>query len=370
MPKVLRIVRNYFCYCGIEKEQYKAVKKDAYVSNFEVWRVLHLIMTIAFGVLFVFSLMSSLAASNRYYYLGAFIYSAIVCVFFFILNKRSIIPQLIIYLSISLLFLFGVLITQNKPDTPAISFIAFLLITPVFMIDKPYFMSIELVVASTVYLVWMHFIKTPDVWRADLMNIIIYTLVGIAIHIIVNSFRIKEFVLMQKINEQKDTDELTGIKNKAALTKKINKFMSYADNNKGTLYLLDINYFKAINDKYGHDVGDVVLQQVGSYLKEKFINKEVVGRFGGDEFIVFLKNIDDVEFAKKTANEIYDELAERIKLPTDEFKFNVSIGIAIYRGEEKNYSELFKKADIALYQTKAHREIKYSVYQENNKNGK
>ena len=364
MKNVLRKIRNYFCYCGIEKEQFRQVKKDAYRSNFEMWRILHIVMDVAFGLLFIFSISNSFAADNTWFYLGAFIYSAVASVFFFVLKKDSLIAQLLIYLSISVLLLFGCFITSNKPGAPAITFITFLLITPLFMIDKPYFMSLELVVASTVFLVWMHFIKQPEIWKADLMNTIIFTLVGIMIHVVVNSFRIKEFVLIKEINKQKDIDELTGLKNKAALTRKINEFFADDNNNKGLLFVLDVDYFKSINDKYGHDVGDVVLQELGKYLKEKFPNDEIVGRFGGDEFIIFLRNVDDLKQADRIAREITSETPELIKLPTDEVKFGISVGVAIYKGKEKNYSEIFKKADIALYKTKADRKIHYNIYQE------
>ena len=364
MKKILRTLRNYICYCGIEKEEFKAVKKDAYRSNFEVWRVLHLLMVLAFSVLFIFSVCSPFVKDNEFFYLGAFIYSALASVLFFFLKKDSLIGQLLIYLSISLLFLFGAFITQNKPHAPAITFIAFLIITPMFMIDRPYYMSFELICASTIFLVWMYQIKDREIWEADLMNTIIFTLVGIVIHILVNSSRIKEFVLIKKVNKQKDTDELTGLKNKAALTRKINKFMNDESNSKGTLFILDVNYFKTINDTYGHDIGDIVLKDLGNYLKEKFHNKEIVGRFGGDEFVIFLKNMDDADEAVKIATEVVNETAEQIKLPTDEVQFSVSIGVAIYRGKEKNYSELFKKADIALYKTKKNRKIHYAVYQE------
>ena len=364
MNKALRTVRNYICYCGIEKEDFKAVKKDAYASNFQIWRILHIIMDVAFALLFIFSLVNDLAKDNRFFYLGAFIYSIIATVFFFILNKRSIIAQLIIYLSISVLFIFGCFITQNKPSTPAITFIAFLLITPLFMIDRPYFMALELTGASTVFLVWMHFVKDPDIWKVDLMNTIIFTLVGILIHVIVNSIRIKEFVLIRQINKQKDTDELTCLANKAALTQMINDFFKNNPNGKGLLFVLDVDYFKSINDSYGHDVGDETLRELGRYLGEKFTNNEIVGRFGGDEFIIFFKDVDDVELADKLAHEVIDETNDLIKLPTDEVKFGVSIGAAIYQGKETNYSELFKKADIALYKTKASRKIHYAMYQE------
>ena len=140
--------------------------------------------------------------------------------------------------------------------------------------------------------------------------------------------------------------------------------MLLSSNNKGILYVIDIDYFKNINDTYGHDTGDVVLHDLGSYLKQKFLNHEIVGRFGGDEFIIFLRNNDDVETARKIAGEIAKETTEQIKLPEDKQKFSVSIGVAVYRGHEKNYSELFKKADLALYKVKANREMKFCIYED------
>ena len=203
--KLLRKIRNYFCYCGLERDEYHDVKKSAYISNFEIWRVLHLMMAIIFFALSLSSFISDFMGMNKWVYVGAFAYSLLVTLlFFFVKKKDALWPQFVIYLSISVLFLFGCFITANKPDIPAISFIAFLVITPMFMIDKPYFMSLELIVASTVYLVWMYFVKDPTVFKIDLANIVIFTFVGIVIHVIANSIRIKEFMLIKVINIQKD----------------------------------------------------------------------------------------------------------------------------------------------------------------------
>ena len=361
--KILKKIRNYFCYCGIEKDLYRKIKKDAYVSNFQVWRVLHVLMDLAFALLFIFSLINDLADENRWFYLGALLYSLVATIPFFVVKKKdSIFMQLLIYLSISVLFLFACFITSNKPSIPGITFIVFLIMTPMFMIDKPYFMSLELVVATTVYAIWMHAVKDPEIFKMELANVIIFTLVGIFVHILANSIRIKEFVLIREINIQKDMDELTGLKNKAALTREIGEFVESSADNKGLFFVLDINFFKAINDKYGHDEGDIILNNLGKYFKEKFVNDEIVGRFGGDEFIIFIKNNDDAAFAKQLALEIYKEVEETIKLPDPNEKITVSIGIAIYQGEEKHYSDIFKKADVALYKTKDNRQIKYSIY--------
>ena len=361
--KFLRTVRNYLCYCGIEKNEYKLLKKDAYASNFEVWRIIHILMVVAFGILFTYSLLSGMLSTNKWFYLGGFVYSSIALVFFFILKKRSLAGQLLIYLSISVLFLFGAFVSSKNPNIPATTFVAFLLITPMFMIDKPYFMSMELIIASIIYLVWMYFVKEASVWQADLINTISFTLIGIVMHIIANSFRIKEFVLIRKINIQKDLDDLTGLKNKGCLTREINKYIKSAENNKALFFVLDIDYFKQINDTYGHDEGDIILTQLGAYLKQKFPNDEIVGRFGGDEFILFFKNIDEAHVADRIAREIVSEVHNLILLPDGKERLSVSMGIAIYHGGEQNYSEIFKKADIALYKTKANRKIHYNIYE-------
>ena len=358
--KFLKKLRNYFCYCGIEKDEYKQIKRNAYISNFEVWKKLNFVMVIAFAILFITSFFNKLMAMNLIIYGSGLAYSLIATVLFFVLKKDSIWAQLLIYLSISILLLVGALLSANKPDLPTLTFIVMLLVTPMFMIDKPYFMAIEHAIACTIFLVWMYFVKDPYIFKVDLINTLSFAPLGIVIHIISNSYRIKEFVLIRQINIQKDIDELTGLKNKSALTREINKFIERKTNYKqGLFFVLDIDKFKEFNDTFGHDVGDVILEKLGKYLKAKF-EKEIVGRFGGDEFIIFIKNNADVKYATKIANEIATEVAEQIVLPSDE-KLSVSMGISIYRGEEKNYSEIFKKADIALYKTKADRRQKFNI---------
>ena len=363
--KFLRTVRNYLLYCGIEKDEYNAVKKDAYVSNFAVWRVLHCLMTFIFAVLFINSLYVDIMITNRPFYLVGLIYSAVTTVLFlFVLKKDSLIAQLVIYLSISMLFLLGAFITQNLPDAPAVTFIMILIITPMFMIDKPYFMAIELCAASVIYLVWMRGVKPYEVWRVDLANIIIFAAVALFLHIIANSLRIKEFVLTRRVNIQKDTDYLTGLNNRGAVTRQINEYLTDKEKDKGIMFLFDIDRFKSINDTFGHDTGDEIIKSFGALLKDTFNNGEIIGRFGGDEFIVFIKNTDDHDYADKAAQAIVDKAAETIIMPDGKQSLSISIGIAMYHGAENHYSEIFKKADVALYKTKSDRTVHYNFYNE------
>ncbi|MCR4608996.1 MAG: GGDEF domain-containing protein [Eubacterium sp.] len=359
--KLLKTIRRYYFYCGIEKDEYNELKKDAYISNFVVWRILHFIMAVVFFSLFIASLANNMMSVNRYYYLGFFIYSVIAIVLFFVLKKDSLAAQLLIYLSMSCLFLFGCLISKNNPEHNATTFIAFLLVTPMFMIDKPFFMTIELVVSSAVFLLWMYAVKPFEIWEMDFINVVSYTIIGCFLNVVANSIRIKEFVLTKRIRIQKDTDAMTGLRNKGALTREIDEFLEDEASDKGILLIMDIDKFKAINDNYGHDIGDKVIIQFANYLLKRF-GDELTGRFGGDEFILFIRNTNDEDAAVKIADEIIKNISEVVELPDKDKKVSTSIGIAVYKGVEKSYSEIFKKADVALYRAKADKEKRYSIY--------
>ena len=363
--ETLRKIRNYFLYCGIEKDEYNALKKDAYISNYKVWRILHFLMASVFGGLLLASFFVAPMAANRKIYLTAFVYTAIAITVFFFLEKDSIVAQFFIYLSISVLLVFGCFLSQNNPGYPGVTFIVFLIVTPMFMIDKPFFMMIELCVASAVYLIWMRGVKTPEVWQVDLLNTIPFTIVGCYLNVIANSIRIKEFVLTRQIRIQKDTDELTGISNKGALTREINGFLADRNTDKGTMLLLDCDHFKSINDTYGHDVGDSVIRQIGQFLSGLVNPGLIAGRVGGDEFVVFVKNTNDPETAAKLAEEIANGVSSGVKLPDKDKKVSVSIGISFYNGLAKNYSEIFNRSDMAMYKAKADPDHRYCIFEEN-----
>ena len=297
------------------------------------------------------------------FYLVGFLYFVCAIVCFFIFKKDSIFAQFLIYISMSFLFLFACFINVNKPEHNATTFIVLLVLTPMFMIDKPYFMTIELGAASAVFLTWMYEVKPIDVWQIDLVNAVTFTVIGCFLNVIANSLRIREFVLTRKIRIQRDTDEMTGLRNKGSLTREINEFMEDNSADKGLLFVLDVDRFKSINDIYGHDVGDDVIIQLGSFLGRIFTNHEIVGRFGGDEFIIFIKNTNDLDSACKTAEYLVEGASKSVLLPNNEKGVSISIGIAAYNGREKNYSELFKKADIAMYKAKADQEKRFYIYE-------
>ena len=155
---------------------------------------------------------------------------------------------------------------------------------------------------------------------------------------------------------------MTGLRNKGALTREINEYLADSTAVQGLLFILDVDRFKMINDTYGHDVGDSVIVQLGRFLDGKFSGDEITGRFGGDEFILFLKHTDDTDAACRIADELVAGVSEQVTLPDKRQRVRISVGIAAYHGREKNYSEIFKKADTALYQAKADPIHRFCLY--------
>nr|WP_320116807.1 diguanylate cyclase [uncultured Desulfuromonas sp.] len=149
-------------------------------------------------------------------------------------------------------------------------------------------------------------------------------------------------------------DLLTGLYNRRAFYEVAPKFLGNAKRYKRpvSVIMLDIDYFKNINDAYGHAVGDTVLVKIAELLKTQLRGSDLVGRMGGEEFAILLPDTD-----QDGAFILVEKLREKIKqLSFDEcgFNFNVtsSFGLVAYSGADESLDALLKKADAALYQAK------------------
>ncbi|MCC0628824.1 MULTISPECIES: diguanylate cyclase [unclassified Clostridioides] len=165
--------------------------------------------------------------------------------------------------------------------------------------------------------------------------------------------------------ERSQRDSLTGLYNKGATEEFISLFLKNENSQdlEHVFLIFDIDDFKNVNDKYGHAFGDFVISEFAIELKSQFREDDIVGRIGGDEFVVLIKNfnsnnyvlIDKLErFCSKINQKKFAEQAE--------FSISCSIGIAIYPEHGYVYSELYEKADQALYYTKSHGKNSYHVF--------
>lgn len=152
--------------------------------------------------------------------------------------------------------------------------------------------------------------------------------------------------------EQANTDPLTGLSNRKRIEEQITQALE-EDRERGAAFLfIDVDDFKVVNDTLGHLFGDEVLRYVASAIRHKVRTTDIVGRVGGDEFVVLLRNIRSIDIISKKSEEICTAFRAKYSDATPHGGVSCSVGIALYPGDGECYEELMDKADQALYAAK------------------
>jgi diguanylate cyclase (GGDEF)-like protein len=161
-------------------------------------------------------------------------------------------------------------------------------------------------------------------------------------------------MLMDVLRERNLIDGLTGLYNRKYLDEFIDKKMPQ-ELTRGTTYavmFLDIDYFKMINDTYGHDAGDAILQKLSKTMKAAITDKEFIIRFGGEEFLIIMKNPTE-DSAHELATRINKEFSEIVfTFNNESFSKTVSIGYAFFPTDTDQIWKCIKYADLCLYEAK------------------
>jgi diguanylate cyclase (GGDEF)-like protein len=145
-------------------------------------------------------------------------------------------------------------------------------------------------------------------------------------------------------------DALTGLYNRRYLDEFIDEI--HDSSKVFSILMIDIDYFKQINDKYGHDIGDNVLKGISEVLRSNIKGSDLAIRFGGEEFLILLFNIT-AQNAIKKADEIRIEFSKKIfKSNEGDFSKTLSIGISHYPSQSDTIWHNIKYADVALYEAK------------------
>ncbi|MDY5578256.1 MAG: EAL domain-containing protein [Lachnospiraceae bacterium] len=172
----------------------------------------------------------------------------------------------------------------------------------------------------------------------------------------------------QKLYEEVRKDPLTKLINKTHSAELIRDAIEHTG--KGSIMIIDIDNFKSVNDNLGHMFGDEVIVSVAHGIKTVFRDNDIVGRIGGDEFIVYAEGLTDKEIIKKKAENVCNTVSNIYTGESDEVKISASIGIAVVPNDSDDYNELFQMADHALYYTKRRGKNGYSFFDNENEDMK
>ena len=224
------------------------------------------------------------------------------------------------------------------PDEPVFLFPLTVLVLPPLIFDVPWKVEVIIIVScvfalklasSTGGLVHQGF----RIWGSTLISMINTCYV-------VHHRRIA-VELRQSTKVKAEQDPLTGIYNRGGGTALICDCIELQQS--GTFFIIDVDDFKDVNDRYGHQAGDEVLRKVASVLQSSFKETDIVMRMGGDEFIVYAVGMVDYKVSEKRLQRLVEEMRKVIP---------VSIGAMINDGSYPTYDSLYKAADVLLYQTK------------------
>ena len=159
-------------------------------------------------------------------------------------------------------------------------------------------------------------------------------------------------------------DSLTKVYNKKTITEYASRLVKQDTVNRISIAILDIDYFKQVNDRYGHLYGDKVITRVAKKLKEVVGEDGVVGRIGGDEFMIVLKGINDDYALRGILRAIRTQVKWEFKNDYENFQVTTSIGVAFSPNNGHDYEELFKKADFCLYVAKEKGRDRYVFFRD------
>lgn len=170
---------------------------------------------------------------------------------------------------------------------------------------------------------------------------------------------------VEKLQFKAEMDAMTRIYNKVATKERINNFIKNSRNqDKHALLIVDMDNFKKINDTFGHLKGDEVLKEGVGHLKNMFRGDDIIGRIGGDEFVVFMSNVTSREDIVNKAKSIGKAFRKTYSEDGEEVTVSASIGISIFPMDGDDYEELLDKSDKALYEVKKNGKNGFCFYHE------
>jgi len=147
---------------------------------------------------------------------------------------------------------------------------------------------------------------------------------------------------------QAETDQLTGLLNRTAAEEEIGGLLRGGEET-DVMMLLDLDHFKSVNDRMGHQMGDKVLVDVAAELKKMFRSTDVLSRLGGDEYIIFMHDVPEPEWVRQRAEQVVKIVRRWVTDGTTNVRVTASVGVVSTEGMEREYGVLYRAADIAMY---------------------
>lgn len=268
---------------------------------------------------------------------------AIFCCVRFWVPKYPALVTVLVYLFEIALYLFSIRISMLHADKPAVSAVAFLLVSPLLFYDRPVRLSALLAAVIAVFIGIVLYVKEPVVAETDIWNVITFGIVAIAVTVFIMSVKYRALSQFRQIEYMSQTDLLTGVKNRNHFENHLHGYPEICKSNIICVYG-DVNGLHEVNNKEGHQAGDEMLREVAAKMLQRF-NPEHTYRIGGDEFLAF----EPDGRMEKVVSDI-DQISQELDMEG----YHVSFGISVQDKAQGglNMQELVTEAESNMFSVK------------------
>lgn len=365
-----------FNYYGYTKESYMECSEMIRSTNrkhttiLNTWFILINLLYLVFSYLNLFGVNQERIPFYAAYLLVGIIFELWLTVFPKSAEKHNYIT---VFSSIIGLLSYGILTSIFAPYMPATMFLVLLSLTALSYIGNMAIMISVSIVGVGIFLTTSYLYKTFSIAYNDTYNAVVVMTLVFGLHYTFQRTRVSQFILYQRdlqiqreLEIKSSFDALTTLLNRGRFFAITEEILRSKTNEYITLCILDLDEFKGINDNLGHQMGDKVIQTVGktlikqlgieSYISEMISSWDlkpkisIAGRLGGDEFILFIRG-------KKTQDEVR-ELLQNILDSLNKVQFDrlngihASLGVTEITSTDRDIDNAYKRADIALYESK------------------
>lgn len=359
----MKKIINFLKYGNYNKRTYKRLKN---VINANNYKRLILFCFIGFFINLLLLLLS-IILNNHLISDGSHLYLIMIfisTIYLIILNfifknkdKKFVTILFYIYILISLYCYKTLDVNYNLNSTASLLCMIYI-VSGYLFVDIP----IRYICVTLIFTIWLCIdtwsLKPYNLAVMDITNCFIAYIIGTCMCYYHFNERLSKVIEMEKTEKERDTDYLTGLYTRIATENDITECLQNKAK-KSVMIMVDLDDFKSINDNYGHNMGDKILQQVANVMKGCFRKDDIVSRIGGDEFIIFIPDIPNRKFAQEKVELLRNEI-NKIKIDEDKY-LTCSIGISFPK-ETKDYDELFKEVDSAMYEAKKSSKNSFKIY--------
>lgn len=305
---------------------------------------------------------------SLFYLISAGICGALTLISYSLVNKNYcfIHPIFWVFEICSLAnFVYTSILTNT--DNYSVVFFGFMVLLPMIYITKPWISLLENLIGYIVYLIFAILFKSKEILSYDLIYALLFYQVSNIVILYVRYIHVSALQSSILFKKEAQIDKLTNSYNKSAI-ELYAKEVLVQNKSPLALIVIDIDDFKLVNDRWGHSQGDIFLSHVSSILDKIFQNFGIIGRIGGDEFVILVENVYDKDLVTKRINLAIDNISKAF-LDYSSEKITCSCGVS-YKEQNQviDYSTLFEQADRALYLAKQKGKNQCVIYkpEENN----